>query len=526
MNLSQMSKFLLCLVLAGMLAACGPGGLPLYGTTNNNTADVQAKITAARDRDFAAQLKNPTSMSALLPPARWYSQPSWMNNSISMHGQSMPFNFWVNKALQQTGAVMSYQEDMNRNVPLSFDYTGTIRGALDKLASISGYAYTVEGNSVSWQEFVTQTFDVSFVPGASQYMMGGQAGNTNPNYSNVAAGTSSANVTTGEMLGNQYSNMQGNLSVWSDLEKTIKDMLSPDGKVMVSQATTTITVRDHPQNVSTVAEYLASMNKDLSRQVVLQVQVLQINLNKSFSYGIDWNMIQGQIEAQGGVGGNVDGTLFTSLGADATALGGIQPTGLGWGILGNGLNKILLTALQQQGDLSVVTQPRVVTLNNQVAQIAITTQKTYLASLTTTNTVNVGSQVSLTPGVVNTGFTLYVLPKIMGRDVYLQLTSELSNLDSLTTFTSGGSTSGSTSTSTQNSTASIQEPTVSSKSFNQRTMVPSGACLVLAGFRQVTNETNKASYFGIDPLGGRGAQQNNTEIIVIITPTIVGDTTG
>lgn len=523
--LKIMIKYLLVIICALSLVACSEAFFPMIPVTSKNIDKVQANINVQKclhDNIYTP----PSDTTALLPPARWLSQPSWMNQTITVRGQVMPFNFWVTKVLDQTGANISYQDGMNRNIPVTLNYTGTIRGALDRLGAISGYSYVVDGNNVQWQAFATQTFDVSFIPGASQYLMGQQATNNNSTLSAIA-GAPNQNMTqniSGQLMTNQYSNMQGNLSVWTDLQNAIKSMLSPEGTVIVSQATTTITVRDHPQNVRMVGDYLASMNKDLSRQVALQVQVLQITLNKGFTYGIDWNLIVGQLQLQGGSGGinGAGGLLTPTMGTNFTNTsgGGTTPTGFGWGILPANENKILLSALGQQGKVSTVTQPRVVSLNNQVAQIAITTQQTYLASVSTTVTGAAStSQTALNPGVVTTGFTLYVLPKILGRDVYLQLTSELSNLDALTTVQS--STGGIAGTPIQN-VNQIQAPTVTSKSFNERTMVPSGQTLVLAGFKQVNNEVQKNSSFGFDALGGMGAEQGNTEIILLITPTIVG----
>jgi type IVB pilus formation R64 PilN family outer membrane protein len=517
-----------------MLTACTLNPVATYKETKQNADQVQAQITALDNKGYRADTPSMryTSTTALLPAARWLSQPDWMNHRISMHGQAMPFNFWNNKILGPTGAAVSYQDGMNQTISLPFDYTGTIQGALDKLAQTTNYGYTVDGNSVTWFEFVTKTFDVSFMPGAAQYTMGGQTniGSMN-NGSSVSAGsggnagTTATNV-SGQMQSGQSSSFQGNLSVWSDLEKTIKTMLSKDGQVIVSQATTTITVRDKPENVRLIGDYLASMNKDLSRQVALQVQVLQIKLNKAFSYGVNWNLVSGQLNINGGL---ADASQ-TALGNDLTSLGGVTATGLGYGIVHSATgdtSKILINALSQQGDVSTVTNPRVVTLNNQVAQIAITTQKTYLASSSISTSGQAGtSQVSLTPGTVTTGFTLYVLPKIINRNVFLQLTSELSSLDSIQTVSStvqSETSSNSSSSSTTPNSAKIEEPTVSSKSFNQRVMVPSNCTLVLSGFRQVNNENIKSAPFGFQPAGSIGAQQDNTEVLVLITPIIVGD---
>src|SRR5205823_3858044 len=98
---------------------------------------------------------------------------------------------------------------------------------------------------------------------------------------------------------------------------------------------------------------------------------------------------------------------------------------------------ILFNALSQQGKTSVVSEPRVVCLNNQVAVVRIVQQNGYVASIQNTSlagstggsggTTNVGTVTSqVTPGTVITGLTLYILPKIMQDKIYMQVNADLS----------------------------------------------------------------------------------------------------
>src|SRR5262249_1765645 len=113
----------------------------------------------------------------------------------------------------------------------------------------------------------------------------------------------------------------------------------------------------------------------------------------------------------------------------------------------------------------------------------------------------------VTPGNLITGLTLYVLPKIMGNDIYMQVNADLStNLG----FSFGGG-SGST----------VQLPHITEKHFNQRTKMHSGETLILAGMRQVKNVANANQFLTSQALGGKGAQQINTETIVLLTPIIL-----
>ena len=255
------------------------------------------------------------------------------------------------------------------------------------------------------------------------------------------------------------------------------------------------------------------MNQSLSRQVALDVQVLEINLNKDFLYGVDW-ALAGQVAANRfGVNFNSSsmGKLNSTLGTADTIITTVN-RGKWTG------SKAIINALALQGKVSVATQPRVVTLNNQVAQIGINTTTTYLAELSTNVVANGPTTTTLTPGQVVAGFTLYLLPKVQGGNVYLQISSIIANLVDITPYPPNSTTTTNNTTTPQ---SQIYAPIGDEKRFNQRTLVPSGSTLVLAGFKKMSNTANKNTILGVDSLGGYGGTQTNVETIILITPTII-----
>lgn len=184
----------------------------------------------------------------------------------------------------------------------------------------------------------------------------------------------------------------------------------------------------------------------------------------------------------------------------------------------------LINALKQQGNVSIVTEPRVVCLNNQVSAIRIISQQGYIASIQNTTVAGASGSGSagtitsqITPGTVVTGFTLYVLPKILGKKVYLQVNADISILQQIQTISS---TTGTTPTSSATSPL-IQSPQVTQKQFNQRSVIGSGDTLILSGFRQMTNHAAAMQLFDSQDLGGKASHQERVETIVLITPIIL-----
>ena len=284
-------------------------------------------------------------------------------------------------------------------------------------------------------------------------------------------------------------------------------------------------MRDRPSNIELVSRYVANLNHNLSKQVLIKVQVLDVTLDSDYNYGINWDAVKiaggNKYVLNANYGTPISITPFVS-----TAVGGIP------GLPQIGVNRnghstgvtALINALNEQGKTSIVTEPRVVCLNNQVSVIRIVNQRGYVASIQNTSLAGAaggaasnGSVTSqVTPGAVVTGLTLYILPKILGNRVYLQVNADLSDLVQIENLTSSAVT-----TNTDPNIPVIQAPRLTQKQFNQRSVICSGSTLILSGFRQVQNSANAMQLLNSQALGGKAALQSNAETIVLITPIIL-----
>lgn len=529
---------LVLFVLVLTLSGCNS---PVYYQAESNVAEVKQNVDMAMARSNASGKLPPSLLVNDGPyvdktPISLEKQPNWLKNHIVVRGDQLPFSFYSRTIVGGAGrnVLTHYQIGLDDAEKVSLNYSGTVKGALDLLAAKAGYIYSVHGNSVFWQAYVTKTFDIAFMPGSSDYMMGksstGGSGISNVS-SGGAGGSSPAAVTAiiDDSASNQYSNLKGTLSIWKDLEKTIKQLLSPQGTVMVSESTTSVTVRDRPTNVDLISRYISNMNNNLAKQVLVKVQVLDVTLNNSFNYGINWQAVKISLGQQFQLNANYGTPISLSTlnpFSTTTPIGGGTP-----GVPTIGVNNVygnstgvtaLINALTQQGKVSLVTEPRVVCLNNQVSVIRIVTQAGYLASVQTTSLS--GSQAGgasittqITPGTIVTGLTLYILPKILGQKVFLQVNADLSTNNGIQTLSS---TSGTTPTST-NTAPVIQVPNVTQKQFNQRSVIASGDTLILSGFKQVGNQANAMQLFQSQELGGKAAVEQTTETILLITPIIL-----
>lgn len=396
-------------------------------------------------------------------------------------------------------------------------YQGTLKGEFDKIAGSldATWKFDRPTRTLTFFRYETRTFSIASVPGSatSSSDMGtaqdGVQGGMGQAIKVGASGTSTKYDTA-------------SLNVWNTIKTNVSPMLSADGTLSISEPTTSITVRDRWDRIDQVAQYVQALNDALTMQVKVNVVVYRINRTKSDSRGFNWSVLYNTIAQRAG-----------QFGASITTP---RPTD-------NGLSSLIITspntnengntepfagsqafvdALTSIGDTSVVTQGTVVTVNNVPAPLKVFTSQGYLAQTTslygngTTGSSPVGAGATLTPGTVETGFSMNVLPSVQpdGHRILLQMAMTLSSLDDMVTVTSGGQ--------------SIQVPTVSGRQLMPRAWLRSGQTLVLAGFEDHQANRSTATPFGESTwaLGGnRKTGTTEDALVVVITPVATSNQT-
>jgi type IVB pilus formation R64 PilN family outer membrane protein len=517
----MLAKFILRSVISMLLIGSVLSGCASNTATYNARRSTIAMIKQRADRMAQKQVQDvkPTksveTKKALYvdtTPINLTKHPAWLDRRITLHASQMPFSFFANEVIKGSAVNVHFQNETDATAITSLSYTGTVKGALEKLAAMSGYNYRVKGNKLTWNRYVTRTFNVAFLPGGLNYTIGGKSGGSSSSGSSGGSGGQTSTLLEGQS--GQFSNIKSkSISLWKDIEKAVKAIISKKtGQVSVSVASATITVTDTPQNVARVAEYIATINHEMLKEVLVKVSIITVELTDQSSSGIDWTVVRSAFGATDGF--SFSGAWGNPLTLDSTA--DVAVTGLSLQRTIWAGTKLLLKALNKQGHASLVTEPSIVTMNNQVAVVKIQEQKGYLAKVTNTSFADTtggggGNSVSsqITPGKVLTGLTLFVLPRVIGKRIYLQVSSNISQLLKITKI------------SVKDGGDSIQVPDLNSKKFNERALIKSGSTLILAGYRSVKNET---SGIGLTPshfLGGTGSRKTLSETIILITPMLM-----
>ncbi len=250
-------------------------------------------------------------------------------------------------------------------------------------------------------------------------------------------------------LGTEITTRQPETTFWQELLASVNAIVgSGEGRsVVVNPQSGVVVVRALPNELREVESFLTATQLIVQRQVILEAKILEVRLNDGFQSGINWSALNRSgnnsiiasttgggtvlVNESGvsGIAGNT-GTLnpagpqpisgpATNIttnnlipldGAVTSAFGGVFTLALNFGDFSS-----FIELLKTQGNVQVLSSPRVSTMNNQKAVIKVGTDEFFVTDISTTtttgaNTTNVSPNVTLTPFF--SGIALDVTPQI------------------------------------------------------------------------------------------------------------------
>lgn len=384
-----------------------------------------------------------------------------------------------------------------RSVPLN--HNGSVRVLLDTVAAhIGGYwRYDPGTNRVTLYRYLTEVFRIAAVVGQGS------------SQSSIGSGTS---ADAGMSAGKSQVNHQTDGSAWKDVESTVKALLSPEGVFVLNPSLGTLVVRDRPDRMDAIRDYVNATNRTLATHVGFDVRIYRVVMNDQDIRGMNWQLYFNRFAQNARWAGAWESAMRPTSDGDLSSMILRVADGERWGA-----STLIVEALSALGKTSVVTSTYAQTINNVPAPIRNTRRRAYVAQTSqsvagggTGNVVASGTQ--LTPGEVETGLVMYLLPHVQddGKRVLLQSMLSLSTLDAIETF---GSVDG----------QRIQLPQVSAREYQQTVWMNSGETLVIAGMEQVEDTFDRDSPLDarLWAIAGRSTARNERETFVVtITPTV------
>jgi MSHA biogenesis protein MshL len=366
------------------------------------------------------------------------------------------FDLVVNKA-PATQVLMGIVSGSPYSIALSPELKGdisinlrdvTLFEALNALRDLYGYEYKMTGKQifVEPQTIQTRVFQVNYITGARKGTSATKV--TSGTVSNQGGGGQAAAASGGTAVGTPASSGGGaaNLQVyasdvsmgtnndfWGDMANSLNSMIGEEAgrKVVINPQSGLIMVRAMPKEIRQVEKFLSLMQVTVDRQVILEAKILKVQLNKESQQGINWAFLRrGSRDV---TFGNVNGN--SSIGPTGTITDGVvsstspgflansSPIPLGGAAFAlavqGGNFSALLTFLETQGNVEVISSPRIATINNQKAVLKVGNDAFFVTNVKTNVTTTTGGAI-VTPDIqlqpYFSGISLDVTPQIDRSD--------------------------------------------------------------------------------------------------------------
>ncbi len=413
--------------------------------------------------------------------------------------ENAPLGEIINAILTGTDYNLSVESGIDLAKPVTVRITNaTFREALEMvIAKGSDYAWKIEDGFVYVQRFEEKIYHLDYLDMSTEtdIDIGGDM---------LASSVENAGVVGKFQLKSKRTSETND--VWANVKEALETLKSPGGVLRLNRNAGIVYMADTPLRIETMVKFLDSLAESLHRQVFIEARIMEVKLNDSHKYGIDWTEMQ---------------ILFTSN-------AGIFPDSFNLFVNGGSTIALADTSsfsavvnfLQTQGEVSVLSNPHLSVLNGQSAVFTVGFQFPFgdiegVDENFETNTVTfrstikraiLGLQLGLTPQISKDGvISLLIVPTItrIKDEVQVELPS------------SGGRTQ------------SISNPVIDLQELATTVRVRERQSVVLAG---LINQIKKLEYEGLPLLSklpilkylfGRFEESyENSELVIFLTPYI------
>ena len=275
------------------------------------------------------------------------------------------------------------------------------------------------------------------------------------------------------------------------------DGVAPDGlRIGFDRGSNTVLVLAPPARWVQIQKILEEIDHAPS-QVLIEASILEVTLSDQSNFGIDWSFVA--------AGGQVQASSINSLSGKVSA----TTPGFSVTVMGKNL-QAAIHALQASGSVEVVSNPKIVALDNHSAQLEVGDQVPVVTQ-SGQSTSSPGSPVINSVDYRNTGVILSVTPRISGDRINLDIDQEVSSV-------------------TPTSSSSINSPTIQQRRLHTTLILENEGLVAIGGLISSSRSNNRSGLPYVNSIPGlgllfRSAGKNaaRTELVVLITAKIIND---
>ncbi len=390
----------------------------------------------------------------------------------------------------------------------------TVFEALEAIREVYGYEYRVDGSRIYIQGISMQTriFQVN-------YLTGLRSGSSSLRVSSSSIVERAAGATATAGAGSNTDSRDSSrvsttskADFWEELSESLLAIVGKEKgrSVVISPMSGVIVIRAMPEELRNVAAYLKAAQISVERQVILEAKIIEVSLTDSLQTGVNWASY------------NNDGTSVTTAGVVGAGIA-LSPTAANpvamFGLAFQTSNfAALLSFLETQGNVHVLSSPRIATLNNQKAILKVGTDEFFVTGVSTTSSA-VGSTSTTTPSVTLqpffSGISLDVTPRIdANNDIILHVRPSVGQVTTVNKLLNLGTAGG-----------TFTLPLASSSISETDSIVRAhdGQIVVIGGLmRQATVESESGLPGLMKSIFGRTSRlTEKRELVILIKPTVI-----
>ncbi len=404
---------------------------------------------------------------------------------------------------------------------------------LDVILKENDINYELEGNKLRISYLTTETFNLHYISGSRVGKSNAHVTIANNSGSSSSGGGSSRGEGSGSRTGVSIESSD-DFKFWTKISEEIHalinrpedDYKSPEP--IINPEAGMITVTGTPKQLDRISKYIKSMTAQLKNQVLIDVKILSVSFDDSSTTGVDWSQLY-SLQNMAISTFNITKNNITGLDWSKNDKGGVnfgsvelgeggQPNG-GALIAENNTNiNDVIKFLKTQGDVRSISNPKVLTLNNQPALISVGNELFYKIQSTAImqGASGAGSQTSgETIDSVFAGILLDITPEISDAgSITLKINPSISDTINTVERDNGGSRN--------------IPPDLSRKQISSVVTVEDGQHIILGGLISSKSGTkvSKVPLLGdlplLDQLFKREIKiENVEELVLILTPHII-----
>lgn len=460
----------------------------------------------------------PSVQAALLPPLTPSSSYAASGPRFDVAAKAMPARDFFLSLMDGAGQNIVVHPEVSGNITFSLRRV-TLEEVLAAVRDSYGYDYrrTSYGYQILPNSQITRSYDLNYLNlqrkgEADTRVSSGQVESTESSSNSDGYGSSSTdrNVTT---LNASKLITTSDVDFWKEVEGVVKLIVGDEegNSVVVNPQASLLVVRAGSADQENVARFIQQAQRNLQRQVILETKILEVQLKDEFQAGISWSQI----------GSDVGGVLAGQPINGADGIGGVFS-----GIISLGDFTGLIQLLQTQGEVRVLSSPRISTLNNQKAVIKVGTDEFFVTDVSTnTSTSTVAGVTQPTQDVTLTpffsGISLDVTPQIDQNEmVTLHVRPTVSRVEDQNKTIELG----------EDNTFNLPLALSTSRQSDSIVRARSGQVVVIGGLLQNSNDNTDAEVPWLSALpfvGNLFKQQRKalekSELVILMRPQVVSD---